>query len=69
MDFLLHNGPSHYLDLFRTEHPYFSRKGEGDVKAFADAYTSSYALTKGKGLICIPSGNHDMARMAGKLDM
>ncbi len=69
MDFLLHNGPSHYLDLFRTEHPYFSRKGEGDVKAFADAYTSSYARTKGKGLICIPSGNHDMARMAGKLDM
>ena len=26
MDFLLHFGPSHYLDLFRCEAPYFSRK-------------------------------------------
>lgn len=25
-------------------------------------------MTSGKGLICIPSGNHDMKRMAGKLD-
>ena len=34
MDFLLHFGPSHYPDLFRTEHPYFSSKGEGNLKAF-----------------------------------
>ena len=67
MDFLLHNGPSHYMDLFRTEHPYFSREGRGDVRAFAEAYARSYARTSGKGLICIPSGNHDMTRMAERL--
>lgn len=30
MDFLLHNGPTHYMDLFR-ETPYFSKKGDGDI--------------------------------------
>ena len=38
MDFLLHFGPSRYLDLFRTEHPYFSREGKGNIKAFTDKY-------------------------------
>lgn len=68
MDFLLHFGPSRYMDLFRTENPYFSREGKGDVKAFADRYQETYDSIRGKGYICIPSGNHDMARIAGKLD-
>ena len=68
MDFLLHNGPSHYMDLFRTETPYFSRVGNGTIRDFVDAYIRSDALTRGKGLICIPSGSHDMARIAGRLD-
>ena len=68
MDFLLHNGPSHYMDLFRTETPYFSRVGNGTIRNFVDAYVRSDALTRGKGLICIPSGSHDMARIAGRLD-
>ena len=38
MDFLLHFGPSRYLDLFRTEHPYFSRAGKGNIKAFVETY-------------------------------
>ena len=67
MDFLLHNGPSHYMDLFRTEHPFFSREGRGDVSEFVRAYEANAALA-GKGLICIPSGNHDMSRLAGMLD-
>lgn len=69
MDFLLHFGPSHYLDLFRTEHPYFSSKGEGDLKEFWGLYQINYqkALKNG-GMICIPSGNHDMDRMARTLD-
>ena len=29
MDFLLQFGTSHYLDLFRCEHPFFSREGQG----------------------------------------
>lgn len=68
MDFLLHNGPSHYMDLFRTEHPFFSREGKGDVSEFVRTYEANAALTAGKGLICIPSGNHDMSRLAGMLD-
>ena len=67
MDFLLHNGPSHYLDLFRVERPYFSRSG-GDFSEFLAVYRRNLELTAGKGLICIPTGDHDMVRMAGKLD-
>ena len=68
MDFLLHFGPSHYLDLFRCEHPFFSREGKGDARQFVDTYCQNYALTNGKGLICIPSGNHDMPRLRKYLD-
>lgn len=64
MDFLLHFGPSHYNDLFRCEEPYFSSRGKGDVKEFVARYLSNYEKTGGKGLICIPSGNHDMDRLA-----
>ena len=28
----------------------------------------NYEKTNGKGLICIPSGNHDMDRMARRLE-
>ena len=66
MDFLLHFGPSHYLDLFR-EHPYFSAAADGDVKAFVDTYEAMLADTKGLGYICVPSGNHDMIRMRDTL--
>ena len=62
MDFLLHFGPSHYNDLFRCEKPFFA--GEGDVSAFAEKYIENYEKSEHKGLICIPSGNHDMDRLA-----
>ena len=62
MDFLLHTGPTHYMDLFR-ENPYFSRSGREDLSEFSAYYREAYTETKGKGLICIPSGNHDMIRM------
>ena len=62
MDFLLHFGPSHYNDLFRCESPYFC--GHGDASEFVRRYTSSLSKTEGCGLICIPSGNHDMQRLA-----
>ena len=67
MDFLLHFGPSHYIDLFRGEHPYFSQKGEGSLKEFFSYYMGCLEKTQGKGLICLPSGNHDMVRMAETL--
>lgn len=68
MDFLLHFGPSHYNDLFRCPEPYFSSRGKGDVSAFINRYLDNYKRTKEKGLICIPSGNHDMDRLARSLN-
>lgn len=66
MDFLLHFGPSHYLDLFR-ENPYFSASANGDIKAFVDTYQAMLTDTKGLGYVCVPSGNHDMIRMRDTL--
>jgi len=63
MDFLLHFGPSHYNDLFRCEHPYFSEDGLGDASAFVEKYLDTLAKAGKEGLICIPSGNHDMVRL------
>lgn len=62
MDFLLHFGSSHYNDLFRCEKPFFA--GEGDVSEFVNKYIKSYEKSERKGLICIPSGNHDMDRLS-----
>ena len=63
MDFLLHFGPSHYNDLFRFSHPYFGEDGLGDASAFVEKYLESRAKAGKNGLICIPSGNHDMVRL------
>ena len=62
MDFLLHFGPSHYNDLFRCASPFF--EGNGDASQFVARYRESYDRSKQRGLICIPSGNHDMDRLA-----
>lgn len=67
MDFLLHFGPSRYNDLFRCEHPYFVKEGKGDISAFVAKYLENYEKSERKGLICIPSGNHDMERLAYQL--
>lgn len=68
MDFLLHFGPSHYNDLFRCEHPYFGKEGMGTAVEFIRTYQNNYEKTDGKGLMCIPSGNHDMGRLSQTLD-
>ena len=68
MDFLLHFGPSHYNDLFRCPEPYFSSRGKGDIEPFIKKYMENYEKTNGRGLICIPSGNHDMDRLRRHLD-
>lgn len=64
MDFLLHFGPSHYNDLFRCEEPFFCERGKGDVSEFVTKYLENYEKSERKGLICIPSGNHDMGRLS-----
>ena len=67
MDFLLQFGPSHYMDLFRCEEPFFSSSGKGNIAEFVHTYQKNYEKSECKGLICIPSGNHDMARLARRL--
>lgn len=62
MDFLLHFGPSHYNDLFRDGQPFF--EGSGDCSEFVKKYIENREKSENKGLICIPSGNHDMDRLA-----
>lgn len=67
MDFLLHFGGSHYNDLFRCDEPYFSFQGNGDIGKFIETYEGYQKKTGGKGMICIPSGNHDMGRLRERL--
>ena len=65
MDFLLHFGPEGYNSMFRCSEPFFSKRGKGTPKIFAEQYIANYEKAKaGGGLICIPSGNHDMDRLA-----
>ncbi len=68
MDFLLHFGISHYTDLFRCDNPFFRSDGKGSAKAFVERYIECYNATNGRGLICLPSGNHDMYRLPRFLD-
>jgi maltose alpha-D-glucosyltransferase/alpha-amylase len=69
MDFLLHFNSEGYNSLFRCEEPYFSKRGRGTIDAFLREYMDMYSASAGKGLICIPSGNHDMIRLAKGRDM
>ncbi len=64
MDFLLPFGPSHYADMYHSEKPYFSPDGAGDATAFFAHYTQCIEKTKGKGFMCLPSGNHDLQRLS-----
>ncbi len=75
-DFLLSFGPSHYMDLFRNDNMldfksgthFFSKRGKGDLTNFKAAYEGFYEQAKKGGMICIPSGNHDIPRMAPQMD-
>lgn len=75
-DFLLSFGPSHYMDLFRNEKMldfdsdthYFSKSGNGDLTNFKTAYKLFYEQTKKGGMVCVPSGNHDIPRLSAQLD-
>lgn len=68
MDFMLHFGPSHYTDLYHDDDPWFSREGKGDAKAFIDYYQQCRTSAGPQGMICMPSGNHDMDRLTKWLD-
>lgn len=75
-DFLLSFGPSHYMDLFRNEGMldfdsdthYFSKSGNGDLTNFKKAYEDFCQQAKKGGMVCVPSGNHDIPRLSTQLD-
>ena len=77
IDFMLPFGdPPAYMALARLEkgrdlspftdggHSYFDRAGRGDINAFLEPYLRSYNATRGQGFITIPTGNHDVTRLA-----
>ncbi len=66
-----------YNDLFQKEswrilngysegHSYFDVEGKGDITFFLDRFMEQYRLTKDKGYISVPLGNHDNARLGNR---
>ncbi|MCR4765516.1 MAG: alpha-amylase [Bacteroidaceae bacterium] len=43
---------------------YFDRAGQGEVKAFVEAFNQTYEHTKNYGYLSLPTGNHDSERMS-----
>ena len=76
LDFYLHFESRGYNALFRdgNELPaglscYFSKEGRGDVTVFTKEYERRRAAARGRGYICLPTGNHDMVRLARRRTM
>ena len=67
MDFYLHFGDTGYMDLFRGDHPYFGGDPESDISVFAGSLQKS-GESAGKGMMCMPSGNHDILGSLYQLD-
>jgi maltose alpha-D-glucosyltransferase/alpha-amylase len=44
-------------------HSFFDREGKGDITGFLSHYLQDYEATRAKGYICLPLGNHDIARL------
>ncbi len=78
VDFMIHFGTPAYTELFRAHtandqkiglsgsgRSFFHRDGEGDIRKFLDTYLKHYEATKDVGLICLPTGNHDISRIRG----
>ncbi|MBQ3133726.1 MAG: DUF3459 domain-containing protein [Clostridia bacterium] len=80
IDFLIHSGLKAYTTLFRYESgtnatetwlgdSYFRRAGKGNAREFLDEYLDHYHATKDRGYISVPTGNHDIPRIAYGRDM
>ena len=72
LDFFCHDGQYNYSTLFffsrgfgpnRQAQPYFDKAGQGELKTWFDLYDYQYQAVKGKGYVCMPSGNHDFNRV------
>ena len=74
LDFYNHETKA-YASLFRHEkgrnttlthvgHSYFSLEGKGNINHFIDRIKGDLEIIKGKGHVCMITGNHDMQRLA-----
>ncbi len=62
IDFMFHFGVEGYKDLMLDEKCFFRRHGGGNISRFLHNYLEQSAKIDGKGLISIPSSNHDIKR-------
>ncbi|MBN1161854.1 MAG: hypothetical protein JXA17_07905 [Dehalococcoidales bacterium] len=62
LDFMFHVGVPGYADLLLNEKCFFRRHGGGNIMGFLESYLEQASKTQGKGLISIPSANHDIKR-------
>jgi maltose alpha-D-glucosyltransferase / alpha-amylase len=62
IDFMMHFGVPGYADLMLNEKCFFRRHGGGNIQGFLKSYLTQAAKIQGKGLISIPSSNHDFKR-------
>jgi maltose alpha-D-glucosyltransferase/alpha-amylase len=62
IDFIMHIGVGGYADLMLNEKCFFRRHGGISISNFLKSYLVQAAAVKGKGLISLPSGNHDIER-------
>jgi glycosidase len=51
------------LNGYSEGHSYFDKEGKGNIAYFLSKYMEQYDVTKTKGYIVLPLGNHDNARM------
>jgi maltose alpha-D-glucosyltransferase/alpha-amylase len=79
IDFMIHFNTPAYTTLLRFEphrdvfrnapeggygHSFFDRSGRGNITDFLDIYQEHYKATKELGFISVPTGNHDLGRLA-----
>ena len=76
LDFYLHFDSLGYNALFREGYEredglscFFSRAGAGDITVFTEEFARRSAAAAGRGYICLPTGNHDMVRLACRRTM
>lgn len=76
LDFYLHFDSLGYNALFREGYEctdgltcFFSEAGKGDITVFTEEYARRRAAAAGRGYICLPTGNHDMVRLACRRTM
>jgi glycosidase len=79
IDFLLQFNLKPFTTLFRHEKgkndrndwigpSYFRKEGKGDFSLFSDEFTEQLNKIKGKGYMSVPTGTHDLSRVAWERD-